>query len=204
LLVYQTIIGLGNPGEEYSGTRHNAGFLAVDGFCRRHRGKKWHISRGYALCRLQIKSQKMEVIKPLLFMNRSGVTVKKYLAGNNVPSNTMAVIYDDLDLAPGRIKIKQGGGTGGHKGVESIIQHTGNSNFIRIRIGIGRPTGTRSATDYVLDKPDDLERDLFEQGISRAIDALEMLIYEGAIPAMNYYNQQLSGDDASAEVDNIN
>lgn len=205
MLEHQAVIGLGNPGDGYKNTRHNAGFLAVDSFCKRHRGSSWKTHGGFALCRVMLRSRKLDVLKPLTYMNLSGKAVRDYLGETGISPDLLVVVHDDLDLDPGRVKIKVGGGSGGHKGLESIILMTGDRQFTRVRIGIGKPAIPEMAQEYVLREPDDpKEREQFENGVAQAVDALEMLLFQGAIPAMNRYNPFSPGDNAPVDGDNDN
>ncbi|MBN1356254.1 aminoacyl-tRNA hydrolase [bacterium] len=202
---YQTVIGLGNPGERHRYTRHNAGFLIVEKFCRRHRGTIWNIYGQYELCRMKMGNRTLEVIKPLTFMNLIGRAVGEYLLKTGIPARDLIVVHDDLDLEPGRVKVKIAGGSGGHKGLESIMEKVGSAEFTRVRLGIGKPPGEMDPADYVLrppDSPDEIRA--FEAGIILAVDALDMVIFQGAIPAMNRYNQQSPGAECPGANENGN
>ncbi|MGB3211534.1 MAG: aminoacyl-tRNA hydrolase [Desulforhopalus sp.] len=133
------IAGLGNPGDQYQSTRHNAGFFVVDEVVRRWHStisqEKWHALS----VSLLVDDEKVHLIKPQTFMNRSGKAVVQFFRFYKVNPESLLVIHDDLDMAPGRIKLVKGGGTGGHNGIKSIVETLGTKDFYRLKIGIGRP-----------------------------------------------------------------
>lgn len=171
------IVGLGNPGEQYILTRHNAGFLIIDELA-----KRWNTSilleKWKALyVSLQVKGAKVHLVKPLTFMNRSGNAVANFIRFYKVSPDQLLVVHDDLDMAPGRVKLVQGGGAGGHNGIKSLVESLGTNNFFRLKIGIGRPGQGGVHQDFPVDKyvlshfeKDDFDLfqsryDSFEQGI---------------------------------------
>ncbi|MFQ5843111.1 MAG: aminoacyl-tRNA hydrolase, partial [Thermodesulfobacteriota bacterium] len=145
------IVGLGNPGRKYRFTRHNTGFLVIDGLAKRNgidlgeRRYKARFGRGL------IKEHEAILAKPLTFMNLSGVAVGRIMEVFHLEEKDLIVIHDDVDMDFGRIKIRQGGGHGGHKGIESIQDLLGCSGFVRVKVGIGRPTEYKDLSDYVLE-----------------------------------------------------
>ena len=182
------VAGLGNPGSEYEDTRHNAGFKAVDALGRELGATYWK-SRGGALIAETCKGDdEIILIKPQQFMNLSGGPVKAALAAYDVDLDHLIVIHDELDLEPGTVRAKNGGGHAGHKGLRSIMDKLGEGGFSRVRVGIGHPEGRRPVADYVLDrlKGDDLEN--FEVDCTKAADIALFIVNEGIEAAMNRYN----------------
>ncbi|MFH1222866.1 MAG: aminoacyl-tRNA hydrolase [Pseudomonadota bacterium] len=152
------VIGLGNPGKKYASTRHNAGFLFLDYLYTEAKGKEFHEKGKYTFSDVKLQNQKFRLVKPTTFMNLSGQAVQKVVNEakssdkNFNLSQNLIIIHDDVDLMPGQIKIKENGGDGGHNGIKDILQTLGADNFIRIRVGVGRPGEKHSDTaDYVLD-----------------------------------------------------
>jgi len=185
------IAGLGNPGEKYAATRHNAGFMAIDRLALRHNIPLAERD-GYSLGKGAIDLIPVVLMKPLTYMNLSGVAVRKVLRKLNLfqegePTN-LIVVHDDLDIATGMIKLRRTGSSGGHKGVESIIRETGSKDFIRVKIGIGRDPGM-PAEEYVLRKFRSAEKKVIEDGIINTSDAVESIISCGIEKAMNIYNR---------------
>jgi peptidyl-tRNA hydrolase, PTH1 family len=133
------IVGLGNPGEQYRSTRHNVGFFVVDELVRRWNTtismEKWQAK----YVSLSVKKVKVHLVKPITFMNRSGIAVDNFARFFKVSPDHLLVVHDDLDMAPGRIKLVKGGGTGGHNGIKSLVEVLGTKDFFRLKIGIGRP-----------------------------------------------------------------
>ncbi|OGV50731.1 MAG: aminoacyl-tRNA hydrolase [Lentisphaerae bacterium GWF2_44_16] len=182
------ITGLGNPGREYENTRHNAGFAAVDslpgilpGTYNRHEGFSGVFWKG------RFKGEMLFIQKPMTYMNLSGKAVAGLMSYHKIAVSELLLIYDDLDLPFGRIRIRKGGGSGGHKGVESVIAETGSSDFVRLRIGIGRPEG-REGIDYVLSGFSEEEKLLFPKIIGKAAEAVRTMLYRGINKAMNEVN----------------
>ena len=183
------IVGLGNPGRGYRFTRHNTGFLVIDEVARRNgialdqRRYKTRFGRGL------IKEHEAILAKPLTFMNLSGIAVGRIMKVFHLGAKDLIVIQDDVDIDLGRIRIKQGGGHGGHKGIESIQDILGDSGFARIKVGIGRPEGYKDVADYVLESFSDDERVLLREIIGRAGESVETIIGEGVQAAMARFNE---------------
>ena len=146
------IVGLGNPGEQYCSTRHNVGFFIVDELARRWNStillEKWHA----LYVSLSVGEEKVHLVKPVTFMNRSGGAVVHFLRFYKVNPDQLLVIHDDLDMAPGRVKLVKGGGTGGHNGIKSLVEALGTKDFYRLKIGIGRPGNGTIHPDFPVDK----------------------------------------------------
>src|SRR5690625_119787 len=168
------IIGLGNPGEKYEKTRHNVGFQVIDELAKRH-----HISlqKSKFKCdyeKFHYDDDSVLFVKPQTFMNLSGEGIQPFMHFFKIELEDILVIYDDLDLLIGKIRLRQTGGHGSHNGIKSIIQHVGTKDFKKLRIGIGRPTHPMSVVDYVLQPFSKMERENVDQMIQRSADACEM------------------------------
>lgn len=180
------IAGLGNPGRKYARTRHNVGFMAIREIADRH-GIGLSEKKGYAIGRGSIEGQDILLLEPLLFMNMSGIIVHQICRKFNILPENLIIIHDDLDMETGRLRVRRMGSSGGHKGVDSVIQHTGTKAFIRIKIGIGREK-EEPAEEYVLKKFSRRETSLIRDAIQRAADAVVITVSEGVDKAMNRFN----------------
>lgn len=180
------LAGLGNPGIRYARTRHNIGFMVLDRLAE-SLGLSFTEKTDYRACNGSISGQKVVLMEPLTFMNRSGSAVRKVFSRHSVLSENIIVVQDDLDLASGRLKISKRGSSGGHKGVESVIQHLGTQEFIRIRIGIGRDPLIPTEA-YVLSKFRKEERPVINEAVAMACEAVFCLVAEGPDRAMNKFN----------------
>lgn len=170
------IVGLGNPGARYQSTRHNAGFWFVDAMAREHGLQFKGASRYHGeLCELPFK-QACTLLKPDTFMNRSGQSVAALSGFYKIPAEQMLVVHDELDLAPGIARLKQGGGHGGHNGLRSITDSLGSNAFLRLRLGIGHPGHRDLVTDYVLSKPSSEDRTAIEDAIAAALAVVPQLL----------------------------
>jgi len=182
------IVGLGNPGKRYAQTLHNAGFRVCDAFARRNRlGEEAPKFEGQ-FRRGRFADQDVGVLKPATYMNLSGSSVAQALRYLPVEPQNLVVVYDDMDIPAGALRLRKGGGHGGHNGMRSIIESLGTQAFARIRVGIGRPESERGATGHVLGKPAADQAKLFEDAILRAAEALESILRDGIDVAMNRYN----------------
>jgi len=184
------VVGLGNPGDAYVKTRHNAGFMVLDevaeSFSISIEKKKFYALFGRGL----IEDSEVILAKPMAFMNLSGIPVQKILNYFKIPFEDMLVIHDDIDLAFGRLQIKENGGHGGHKGLKSIIETVGGNNFVRLRIGIGRSEEKIDVANYVLSKFSTNEKKLLDTITKRARDAVVATTCKGAKKAMNIFNDK--------------
>lgn len=183
------VIGLGNPGDQYAQTRHNAGQLAVEMLARRH-GVTLKRAMGVALWgHVRIGEKLLALGIPGTFMNVSGEGVAPLVRRYSIDNlENLVIIHDELDLEPGRIQIKLGGGLAGHNGLKSIKHHLKDDAFARIRVGVGRPPGPGPTSDYVLRRPGSAERADFETSIETAADAAEDILSYGIQTAMNHFN----------------
>lgn len=185
------VIGLGNPGEKYFGTRHNLGYRVVEALSRRI-GAEQPFQCRWSLCAYgRIDGKRVLLAQPLTFMNRSGKAVNEIVKRYSVQPENLLVAYDDLDLSPGVIRLRLGGGSAGHRGVQSIIDFLGTNEFIRLRLGIGKPPPEIDGAGYVLEAPCPDEEALLEEAVDRASGAAEMLFARGLEAAMNIYNRPL-------------
>ncbi len=183
------IIGLGNPGENYQQTRHNLGFKVVEKISSLYKIKLNKSKFQSLFGEGKIKEEKVILAKPLTFMNLSGEVIVPLQNAFKFNLKDIIVIYDDLDLEIGKIRIREKGSSGGHKGIKSIIDHLKTTEFGRIRMGIGRPPlGLINETDYVLGKFSTEEKKIVIASIREAVKAIETIIEEGIVKAMNRYN----------------
>lgn len=184
------IVGLGNPGRQYAHTRHNAGYLALDHLAGRWRAG-WTCEKKFKarLARAEHLGRQVLLCEPETFMNASGEAVGPLLAYYQVPVERMMVVVDDADLPLGELRLRPQGGSGGHHGLESVIQHLGTRNFPRLRLGIGRgPNDAREITGYVLSKFAPAETELLENVLARAGDQMECWLRDGISKAMSLFN----------------
>ncbi|HEY8418065.1 MAG TPA: aminoacyl-tRNA hydrolase [Limnochordales bacterium] len=183
------IVGLGNPGPRYARTRHNLGFWVVDllagelGVRLRQHWSNSLLGSG------ELNGQKVLLVQPQTFMNLSGEAVEPLVRYYRLPLEDLLVVYDDLDLPAGTLRIRPAGSAGGHKGMQSIITHLGSQAFPRVRLGIGRPPAPLTAAEYVLKPLDDQELAIFEALAREGAAAVRTWILEGTAAAMNKYNK---------------
>lgn len=198
------IVGLGNPGPQYAGNRHNIGFQVVDLFAQRHHIEmprmqfKARMGDGWVSHRPSFDPdnpfgslplrQKTLLVKPLTYMNNSGQAVASLASYYDIDPASILVIHDDLDLEPGKIRLRPGGGSGGQNGIKSIIRLLGTQDFPRLRVGIGRPPGRMNPADYVLQNFSKDEEEIFGPLRATAADAVESWLFDGINTAMNRYN----------------
>ena len=162
----QCVVGLGNPGPKYEGTRHNVGFWLVDRLARRYSAVLRAETRfSGEVAQIRTEAGVCWLLKPMTYMNNSGRSVSALARFYKIPLNQMLVAHDDLDLEPGTIRLKQGGGHAGHNGLRDIISAMGGRDFLRARIGIGHPGHKDAVTDYVLSRPRKKEQEAIERGL---------------------------------------
>ncbi len=190
------LVGLGNPGKAYALTRHNIGMWVIE-----RAAARWSIRltpRGTAQRGSgRLGSELIELAGLLDWMNLSGPPLKGLLREFKLTPDQLILIHDDLDLEPGRIRIKEGGGHGGHNGIKSVVEALGTPQFVRVKIGIGRPAPHQDSADYVLQPVSPDEMAVFEPCLSKAVDALECLVHRGTAVAMNQFNirERVSGEE---------
>ncbi len=185
--VIRFIVGLGNPGPQYDQTRHNAGFDYVDALARQHNGS-WKTDTKYQAetCTITLSGEKIWLMKPMTFMNRSGQSVAGFANFFKIPVENILVAHDELDIAPGTARFKKGGGHGGHNGLRDIIACLGNNKeFYRLRLGIGHPGNARDVANYVLSKGPVEDRVSLERAIDCALDNTSLAIDGQWSKAMN-------------------
>ena len=182
------IVGLGNPGPEHAFNRHNVGFQCLDRIAQAHELEFTQRRFGASLAFGEILGVKVLLAKPLTYMNLSGRAVGPLVRWYKVSAAGLLVIYDDMDLPLGSIRLRQGGGAGGHKGMLSIVEPLGTQDFPRLRVGIGRPPGKMDPVNYVLDDFTPGERTVIEEAYDRAISTVECWLSEGIVEAMSRYN----------------
>ncbi len=192
------IVGLGNPGARYEGTRHNAGFWFVDELAQRH-GGLFKEERRFSgdLTSISFHGREVRLLKPSTFMNRSGNSVRSLAAYLKVPPEAVLVAHDDLDLPPGTVRLKRSGGAGGHNGLKDVIAHLGRE-FFRLRIGVGHPGHHNEVIDYVLSRPGREEERSIRASIEEAADVMPILLGEGEQPAMHKLHTRPAPEPGSA------
>lgn len=183
------IVGLGNPGAEYAQTRHNAGFWLVDALAAQQRLTLRLASKFNAdLCRMTVANRELWLFKPLTYMNRSGQAVAAFSHFHKIPASEILVVHDDLDLPAGVVRLKQGGGHGGHNGLRDLIAQLGSNTFARLRIGIGHPGSSEQVLNHVLRRASSVEQELLNTAISDALSAMPRLLngeWQRAVQALH-------------------
>lgn len=183
------IVGLGNPGKQYDKTRHNIGFEVID-----YLSKSLHIpldqSKHKGVFGVgNVRGEKVFLLKPLTYMNLSGESVRPLMDYFNIALEDLIVIYDDLDLPVGRIRLRQKGSAGGHNGMKSIIAHVGSQEFNRIRVGVNRPSNGQPISDYVLSRFTKDEQEMIDQVVLKCSEACEATLEKPFLQVMNDFNQ---------------
>ncbi|MFL2987205.1 MAG: aminoacyl-tRNA hydrolase [Candidatus Poriferisodalaceae bacterium] len=184
------VVGLGNPGDKFLGTRHNLGYEVVEKMAERESisldTSKPSRSR---IAVINLLGKRVVLACPTTFMNLSGDAVASLIRRNGVQDvGCVIVVHDELDLQPGRVKVKQGGSSAGHNGLKSIRQHVGVDDFVRIRIGIGKPTDPQNGRNWVLRRPSPEDRSRLDAAVKTGVDAIEMILTDGVERAMNNIN----------------
>jgi PTH1 family peptidyl-tRNA hydrolase len=187
------VVGLGNPGADFAGTRHNVGADTVALLSERHEGdlRSEKGLRSLATT-VELGGRRVLLAVPLTYMNDSGLAVAPLARRAGIPPDSLGgrlvVIHDELDLPPGRIRVKAGGGTAGNNGLNSVVAHLHTKDFLRVRIGIGKPPGRQAGADYVLRRPGKADRELLDLAVVQAADAVEAIVCDGAEAAMTRFN----------------
>ncbi len=183
------ILGLGNPGPEYDGTRHNVGFAVVEELARRHGIDLSRVRHRARFGTGRIGSEAVMLAEPQTYMNLSGEAAKPLMAYHGIEVPDLVVVHDEADFEPGVVRLKKGGGAAGHKGIQSLAQHLGTPEFLRVRIGIGRPPGGPARMEkWVLERPAKAETELYALGTQLGADAVESLLREGFEAAMRRFH----------------
>jgi PTH1 family peptidyl-tRNA hydrolase len=184
------IVGLGNPGPSYSGHRHNLGAMVVEQLAVRTGGRlRSHKARA-AVAEVRVEGQRAIIARPLTFMNESGGPVAGLLSFYKVPVENLVVIHDELDIPFSEVRLKCGGGEGGHNGLRSVTKSVGTRDYLRVRVGIGRPPGRMDPTDFLLHDFSSTERSEVPLLISDAADAVEKLVAEGLVAAQQDWHSR--------------
>jgi PTH1 family peptidyl-tRNA hydrolase len=180
------IVGLGNPGSEYEATRHNAGFWFVERLAQRHNQAFKSESRHHGMsCKLLLRDRECRLLKPTTFMNRSGQAVASLANYFRIPPEAILVAHDELDLLPGEIRLKSGGGHAGHNGLRDIMSALGSRDFHRLRIGIDHPDHRGDVVNYVLGRPSQADRSAIDEAIELGLDAIVEIVAGEQQRAMN-------------------
>lgn len=195
-MTIRLVAGLGNPGPEYSDTRHNAGFWFVDAVARRQRASLREEPRFFGRhARVGVGDDKVSLLQPTCWMNRSGQSLLACMNFYRIEPGEVLVAHDDLDLEPGTVRLKTGGGHGGHNGLRDIVSRLGGGDFHRLRIGIGHPGSAARVVSWVLSRAGGEDREHIEAAIERALDCLEDILAGDLGRAMNVLHQKSSRDE---------
>lgn len=185
------LIGLGNPGSTYAGTRHNVGFLSLDCIARELQGAFRKVFfKPYVQCLVRYRDTSLILAKPHTYMNRSGIAAVSLLRRHRIDPSRMIVLCDTMDLAPGMVRVKRGGSSAGHRGLASMIKEIGSADFIRVYIGIGRPSPELTVVEHVLGVPDEKESRCIRRGIASAAQASLKLTTDSIEQVMHEYNRK--------------
>ncbi len=203
-IALQLIVGLGNPGPQYADTRHNCGFMVVDRLAQRwgiplvlEKRFQGSYGEGFAL------GGKRRLLKPETYMNRSGQAVRAVLDWYKLDPAAVLVVYDDMDLPLGRLRLRGSGSAGGHNGMKSILQHVGSEALPRLRLGVGKPKGSEDVVGHVLGGFAPAEQEVLERVLDTAVEAVECCLQEGLMTAMNRFNPlDLSGPPSDRDRQN--
>ena len=182
-------VGLGNPGAEYAGTRHNVGAEVIELLAGRHGGRLRKARERAIADEVTVGGRRLALAVPQTFMNLSGEAVAPLVRRHGIEDpHHLVIVHDELDLPVGRLQIKAGGGLAGHNGLKSIKAHLHTADFVRIRIGIGKPPGRQQGTDHVLKRPGKSDRTELDVCVAEAADAVELLLADGPDAAMHRFN----------------
>ena len=182
------VVGLGNPGRKYEGTRHNIGFMVLAELARRHGQGSHRNAFDGEVVDASLAGEKAILLSPVTFMNRSGISVRKCCDFYKLSPDDVLVICDDLNLPLAKLRVRSGGSAGGQKGLDDVIRHLGTQQVPRLRIGIDRPPEHWDSADYVLSRFAAADRDSVEQAVAQAADAVVVWVREGIAACMNQFN----------------
>jgi peptidyl-tRNA hydrolase, PTH1 family len=183
------IVGLGNPGKDYKQNRHNIGFLLMDEICRQENQSFSKMENKAMVSKFQKNGKRLILAKPRTFMNNSGISIGGLVRFYKIPQSNILIAYDDVDLPLHTIRMKPAGGSAGHNGIKSIIQHLGTNDFNRLRIGVNRPPGRMKTPDYVLQDFSKQEKSELPLILDRSVKAINTWLTKGIETAMNEFNQ---------------
>lgn len=190
------VVGLGNPGEDYARTRHNVGFLVAEGLARSLGAAFSTRKFGAELAEAAAGSDRVWIMKPQTYMNNSGEAVGAAVRFWKIGLEDLVVVHDDLELEPFRVQVKVGGGHGGHNGLKSVNAHVGSPDYVRIRVGVGRPPPRMDPADYVLGRYSKGDEKDLEACVAWAIEAARTVVDVGAVKAMNLFNRRRAPGEA--------
>ena len=182
------VVGLGNPGEEYARTRHNVGAEVVEILAARHGGRLRKGKERALVSEVRIDGRRVALAVPLTYMNDSGMAVRALIRRFDVPLEHVVIVHDELDLPPAALKVKDGGGLAGHNGLRSVVIHLKSDEFLRVRIGVGKPTSKVRGANHVLNRFGKRERAEIDVTLQDAADAVEMIVTDGVEAAMTTFN----------------
>jgi PTH1 family peptidyl-tRNA hydrolase len=188
------VVGLGNPGKQYAGTRHNVGEQVITELATRHDATLKAGRNNALVAESRIGEQRAVLAFPLTYMNDSGLAVRSLVRRYRIDEpEQVVVVHDELDLPPATVRVKVGGGLAGHNGLRSVASHLGTTDFLRIRIGVGKPPSKERGADHVLDRLPTRQRELFAVAVQDAADAVEIILADGADAAMRRFNVRPNG-----------
>jgi peptidyl-tRNA hydrolase, PTH1 family len=182
------VVGLGNPGEDFAKTRHNVGAEVVEILARRHGGRLRKGKERALVAEVRIDGRRVALAVPLTYMNDSGLAVRRLARRFDVEPTQIVIVHDELDLPPAVLRVKAGGGLAGHNGLRSIVAHLKTDEFLRVRIGVGKPVTKEHGADHVLNRFSKRERAEIEGTLQEAADAVEMILADGVDATMTKYN----------------
>jgi peptidyl-tRNA hydrolase, PTH1 family len=182
------VVGLGNPGSEYAGTKHNVGAEVVELLARRHGGRLRKSKERALVDEVRVAGKRLALAVPTTYMNDSGQAVAPLVRRFGVGPEHLVIVHDELDLEPAVLRVKVGGGLAGHNGLRSIKQHLHDDSFVRVRLGVGKPASKEQGADHVLSRFGKRDREQMAVTIEEAADAVELILHDGVDAAMNQYN----------------
>lgn len=191
----KVLVGLGNPGRKYEGTRHNVGFELVAELATRFGAAKPRTKFEAELSEVSVGNERLLLVAPQTYMNLSGRSVRQALDFYQLPVDAVLVACDDINLPLGKLRLRKSGSAGGQKGMDNILQHLGTQNVARLRIGVGAPPGEMDSADYVLERFHKSDRGAVDTAVRKAADAVELWITSGIDAAMNRFNASAKEDD---------
>jgi len=190
-MLLQLFVGLGNPDKKLLSTRHNVGFWFLDSLSKKlNRDFVYSKKLDSDIFTNEYNNQEFTMMKPMSYINNSGIPIKKFIKNKNIEPENILVIYDDIDLTVGKIRLKHGGGSGGHNGLNSIVEQLGSKNFWRLRIGIGKPEDKNRTVEYVLGKPSKSDMEIIVDSINLSLNEINNFFDGEASKLMNKLNRE--------------